>query len=206
MANMNPEQERLRLAELYAEMSEGELQRVLDDWEQLTDIAHDAARAEAEKRKLEAPMIGENEPTGSDDFVMLRRFRDLPEAMMAKGGLESAGIDCQFVDENMVRMDWFWSNLLGGVKLFVRAEDVDAATEVLGEPAPQSFEVEGVGTYERPHCPKCSSMEITFEELNKPVAYGSAWLGVPIPLHRNGWICHSCEHKWDESAEAGTQE
>src|SRR5579864_905342 len=28
------------------------------------------------------------------------------------------------------------------------------------------------------------SLDITFQELNKPVAYTSAWLSVPLPVHR----------------------
>ena len=39
--------------------------------------------------------------------VTIRAFRDLPEALLAKGSLESAGIDCFLVDDNMVRLDWF---------------------------------------------------------------------------------------------------
>jgi hypothetical protein len=51
------------------------------------------------------------------DLLTLRKFRDLPEALLAKGALESAGIESQLVDDNMIRMDWFISNLLGGIKL-----------------------------------------------------------------------------------------
>ena len=120
---------------------------------------------------------------------------------MAKGALESAGIESSLVDENMVRLDWFWSNLLGGAKLYVRSEDVNAANEILGEAPPESFDVEGVGRFEQPHCPQCNSADIAFEELNKPVVYGSAFLGVPILLHRKGWLCHSCGHTWNDQKE-----
>jgi hypothetical protein len=34
------------------------------------------------------------------------------------------------VDDNMIRMDWFISNLLGGIKLKVRAEDAEAASDM----------------------------------------------------------------------------
>jgi len=30
-------------------------------------------------------------------------------------------------------MDWLWSNLLGGFKLMVRPEDLDAATQLLDQ-------------------------------------------------------------------------
>jgi hypothetical protein len=202
MARIDPAHEKLRLTELYSQMSDGELLKVFGDLESLTDIAYDSLQAEIAKRKLETPQPANPSPEFElGDFVMVRRFRDLPEAMMAKGGLESAGIDSHLIDENMVRMDWFWSNLLGGVKLYVRAEEAEAAQQILGEDAPESYEVEGVGEFERPRCPQCNSIEIAFEELNKPVAFASAYLNVPIPLHRTGWLCHSCGHRWSEKAE-----
>jgi hypothetical protein len=49
---------------------------------------------------------------------------------LAKGSLEAAGIQAYLVDDNMIRMDWFISNLLGGIKLKVRAEDAEAAVEI----------------------------------------------------------------------------
>jgi hypothetical protein len=201
MTMIDPEQEKKRLAEFYSHMSDGELVKVFDDANSLTDIARDALLLEIENRKLEMPGE-ENSPRVFElgDFVMLRRYRDLSEAMMAKGALESAGIECYFVDENIVRMDWMWSNLLGGVKIYVHAEDVSAGEEILSEPPPESYEVEGLGTFERPKCPKCGSLEIAFEELS-PLAYASAYLFVPIPLHLKGWLCHSCGHHWMDKEE-----
>jgi len=65
-------------------------------------------------------MSGDTLLTKDTDFVMVRRYRDLPEAVIVKSILDAEGIDCVLSDENLVRMDWFWSNLLGGVKLWVR--------------------------------------------------------------------------------------
>ena len=64
-------------------------------------------------------------------LVALRRFRDLPGALVAKSLLDSANIKCFLSDENTVRMDWLWSNALGGVRLWVREDDVPQATELL---------------------------------------------------------------------------
>jgi hypothetical protein len=55
----------------------------------------------------------------------------LPEALLAKSILESAGIESFLGDQNIIRMDWFLSNALGGVKLRVREEDVEVATALL---------------------------------------------------------------------------
>jgi len=57
----------------------------------------------------------------------------LPEALLARSILESAGIECFLGDQNIIRMDWFLSNALGGVKLRVREEDVAEADALLGQ-------------------------------------------------------------------------
>src|SRR5882672_11202427 len=161
-----------RLAARYAEMRDDELERIAGDAASLTETAQRALSAELSRRRLTAPP-SKTDP-GDDRFdeidadgpvpVTLRRFRDLPEALLAKGSLESAGIDCHLVDDNMVRMDWFISNLLGGVKLQVWPEDAAEATEILNLPIPETLEVEGSGPYQQPHCPNCNSMDVTFEE------------------------------------------
>lgn len=139
-------------------------------------------------------------------LIKLRQFRDLPNALLAKSILDSAGIECFLGDENMVRMNWFWSNLLGGVKLWVRQGDADAATNLLNQSIPEGFQVEGVGEYKQPRCPNCQSVDVSFEELNKPVAYGSSYLlSVPIPLRRLRWKCNACGRVWQESSDTPPQ-
>jgi hypothetical protein len=65
------------------------------------------------------------------DLLTIRQFRDLPEALLSKSVLESAGIECFLGDYNLIRMDWLWSNLLGGIKLRVRQEDALVASRLL---------------------------------------------------------------------------
>lgn len=133
-----------------------------------------------------------------NDVTTVFRFRDMPSAVLAKGALDSAGIENVMIDDNMVRLDWFISNLVGGVKLQVKLEDKDAALEILNQAIPETFDVKGVGSFEQPRCPKCSSVDITFEALNKPLSYGSAYLCVPIPFPKNTWKCESCGQHWKE--------
>jgi hypothetical protein len=57
----------------------------------------------------------------------------LLEAQLARGLLDSAGIESFLFDDNMVRMDWFNANALGGVKLRVDTHNVEAANRVLQE-------------------------------------------------------------------------
>jgi hypothetical protein len=100
-------------------------------------------------------------------------------------------------DDNYVGMDWFISNAIGGVKLRVKPEDVDAANEILDQPIPENFDVDGGESVLQPPCPVCQSLDVIFQELNRPVAYVSAYLHLPIPLHRKAWQCHACKHEWE---------
>ena len=207
----DPEQERQRLAHLYSGMTPEELEKVAADGVDLTDVARETLNTEITRRGL-AIAVTEG-PTVEDvfearDLVPIRRFRDLLEALLAKGSLEASGIECFLIDDNMVRMDWFISNLLGGVKLAVNQEDAEAANAILDKPMPETLDVEGFGEYEQPRCPECQSLDVSFEQLNRKVAYTSAWLGVPIPLHTNAWTCRSCGHRWEgpDAVEPGDSE
>jgi hypothetical protein len=222
MTTIDPEQERRRLVEFYSYQMDGELEKVAGQAYDLTDMAREALRAEMARRGLStvfaepapvapipSPRRGDPPPETprveskpEDDaeargMVTIRQFRDLPEALFARGSLESAGIECALLDGNMVRLDWFISNLLGGVKLQVRPEDAAVAEEILSQPIPENFDVPGVGEYEQPRCPKCQSLDVNFQEV-APAAYLSAAVSVPFPFHRRAWRCHSCDAEWED--------
>ena len=74
------------------------------------------------------------------ELVTIRQFRDLPEALLAQGRLESSGIEAFLFDDNMVRMDWLISNLLGGVKLKVEDVNVEVAEEILNQEISDDFD------------------------------------------------------------------
>jgi hypothetical protein len=209
VARQDPEEERQRLSKLYAGMSDGELEAVAEDSAELTDIARQALTDELARRHPEEGALAD---TGADpgrdllelaDVVSIRQFRDLPEALLAKGALDSAEIESFLVDDNMIRMDWFYSNLVGGIKLCVKQEDAEAALDLLEQSIPEEFEVDGVGPYEQPRCPKCQSLDIVFEDLNQPVAWVSAYVLAPIALHRERWVCRSCGHRWRQMEDSG---
>jgi hypothetical protein len=201
----DPEEERSRLAELYTSMTEGELRKIAEDPKALTEPAIDALNSEFARRALDVKLeIPPPEPVSHPeipDLVILRHFRDLPEALLAKGGLESAGIECFFDDDNIVRMDWFISNAVGGIKLLVRPEDVAAANEILEHGVPEAFDVPGVGEYHQPRCPKCDSLDITFVVQDKIAASGITGFGLSYLFDKDFWNCNSCGHGWAVSTD-----
>lgn len=233
MARIDPEQERQRLVAFYSGQMDGELEKVAAQAYELTDLAREALKAELARRGIDvrlienAPVVAKEMPVMPGDppppkpveppaangefelrnLVTIRKFRDLPEALLAKGSLDSAGIEAILTDDNIVRLDWFWSNLMGGIKLNVEPEDAEVANSILDQPIPEGFDVTGVGEYQQPRCPKCQSLDVTFRELDRPVAYVSAYFNVPIPLLRRAWRCHDCHAEWEnDGADIATTE
>ncbi len=210
MSYLDEQAERRRLAGTYGAMTDGELLHLAQHPESLTETAREALEDELDHRDLES--LEDEAPQPHEEIelrnlVTIRQFRDLPEALLAKGSLESAGIECFLADENLVRLDWFISNFIGGIKLRVKPHDAESAQKLLDEPILEGLYVHGVGLYEQPRCPNCRSLDVNFQELDKPIAYMSAFLRVPIPLQRGAWRCHSCDAEWeDDGADASRGE
>jgi hypothetical protein len=137
MAIIDPEQERQRLAEVYSGKTDGELEKVAEEAPGLSDIAREALRAELTTRGLYVGQLDDEAPGEENaefrDLVVIRSYWNLMEAELARGLLDSAGIEAFLFDDNMVRLDWFNANALGGVKLRVDASNVEAANRVLDE-------------------------------------------------------------------------
>jgi hypothetical protein len=204
---LDNQRERRRLAANYAGMTDGELQLLAGSAESLTDLAWDALEDEMDRRHLEVIEDAPPEPRQEMEvleLVTVRQFRDLPEALLAKGSLESSGIECFLADDNLVRLDWFISNFIGGIKLNVRATDAANAQQLLDEPILEGLYVQGIGLYEQPRCPRCQSLDVNFQELDRPIAYMSAFLRVPIPLQRPAWRCHGCDAEWEDDGADGS--
>jgi hypothetical protein len=100
-------------------------------------MGRNALHEEMSKRglewKVEVPTDEQAEAAGSDLPVVLRRYRDMPAAFIEKSVLENAGIECFLQDDNVVRMDWLWSNAMGGIKLVVRSKDAKDAEQILSQ-------------------------------------------------------------------------
>jgi hypothetical protein len=83
---------------------------------------------------------GDPEPTPPEGMVIVGRFESPVEAQMAKGMLESAGVECLLVGENVNRL----LQAAFRVRLQVREEDEAAALEMLAHPAGDAA-AEGAG-------------------------------------------------------------
>jgi hypothetical protein len=136
MAAKDSERERWRLSRLYGGMTVSEVERLAADAGSLSDDAKWALRLDLSRRGLKTELTEKAAPppTGvRSRLVTIRQFMTLPEALLSKSILDSAGIESFLGDQNIVRLDWFLSNALGGVKLRVREEDAEAAMELLDQ-------------------------------------------------------------------------
>lgn len=137
MTSPDPHAEASRLANAYREMADAELEQLANDPAALTAVAFRSLNAELRRRGLPAMQEPGRDASPSREIppgpVAVLRFRDLPDAEMAQSVLRSAGIDSFLADQNTIRLHWFWSNAIGGVKVVVRAEDEADARELLNQ-------------------------------------------------------------------------
>jgi hypothetical protein len=193
----------------YARMSEVELLELAQEYDSLTETAQSALRAEFARRHLEPPLIDEpveEADPAARELVTVRRYRDLSEAIVARSLLESAGIAAWIRDENIARMEWQYSNLLGGIRLQVGVGDADAATEVLNQPIPEVIPFDEKEEFVQPQCPRCGSINISFLGTDRGAALASVTLlALPLPTGGESWTCALCGARWRDDAPEATE-
>jgi hypothetical protein len=70
----------------------------------------------------------EASPDHAADLVTIRRFGNMPEALLAQGCLDSAGLESFLADTNISRLEW---PITRGLRLQVKAEDAETAAALL---------------------------------------------------------------------------
>jgi len=205
MATLDPVEESLRLRELYARLTEEELQAAADEAYELTDIAKQTVQAEILARGLhirlkEAPPTpGFNETNDFDpsdlDLVVVQRVWDLAEARQAKRILEDARIPSYFGPDNLENADDLTSSFENGIDLKVRDVDNQFALQTLSRSLPP--EATPGGENYVAVCPKCHSDEIVFQDLDTSQHPASAFDA------KFNWSCDACGYRWkDDGIEA----
>jgi len=67
-------------------------------------------------------------------MVTLATFSKVEEAHLLRMRLEDGGVPAYLRDENTIQIDWLYSNALGGVRVEVDEENVEAAKAILEIP------------------------------------------------------------------------
>ena len=199
--------------EYYSTLSDAELLEIAAGWHSLVEDAKSCLQLEISRRGLvfDPPAFDDRGESEIEyrDLITIRRYRDLSEAIVARAVVESAGIFCFLKDENLVRLDWQLSNLIGGIRLQVAAGDIEAAETVLAQPVPETIALPDSSSYDQPHCPKCNSIDISWERQGRKAALLSLYLlSLPSPRGSESWHCSNCGLRWvdeEETAQAAEE-
>lgn len=128
-------------------------------------------------------------------MITIARFSKPEEAHLLRLRLGTGGVPAYILDENMVQMDWLYSNAIGGVRVQVSDEDLADAREILQELPPDDLPAV------IPACPACASHHTVPDEFLRRMSFLSIMiLSLPLPLpvrvFRNRWKCEDCRHTW----------
>lgn len=140
-----------------------------------------------------------------DGWTIIRTFVSPQEAYLVKNYLESAGMITILQDEMTVQVNNFYSAAVGGVKLWVRNEELEECVKLLKEGrylADSDLMQEGMyeeieGSEEKKRCPFCHSDDIVrYREGNALTCFVYSLLGILFPMFRKGWKCNKCQRIW----------
>ncbi|MCK9305245.1 MAG: DUF2007 domain-containing protein [Bacteroidales bacterium] len=142
-----------------------------------------------------------------DNWKTIISFTYPHEAHMAKGYLESEGIETLIQDEMTVQVNNFYSNAIGGVKILIRDKDYEEALKILkkGGYIIEQNKEEGlkIETYniksesEKYKCPYCGSENI--ERAKRPnflAVIGVLIINTFFPFYQRYYHCFDCKKEW----------
>ena len=126
------------------------------------------------------------------------------KAHLAKAFLESLGIDVILKDEFTVQVYNFYSNAIGGVKLFVESDKEDDALLLLQDggyieinKTDEKVQIKVFSKEYKTLCPYCESMNIARKNLPGYIFVLSILLlGFPIPFLNRLYHCYDCSKEW----------
>jgi hypothetical protein len=139
----------------------------------------------------------EDDDAGDGPWVTVATFWQAPAVHIARLRLESAGIDCAILDENLIATDWYLANAAGGIKLQVPASRATLAVELLGK-RPGAAAADGEPLFDgQTRCPKCGGGDIYPVRLSRRLVFLSVLLlGAPLPILARKTRCAACGFEW----------
>ena len=130
-------------------------------------------------------------------FRQIANYQYSSEAYLFKGKLESEGVEVFLQNENTINTDPLLSNALGGVKLFVKSEDVMKAKQILDSIPEYSVDDKG----ELLTCPNCGAQKTEFlttvKDLISLVTFIFGILLSIFPFYtKYKYRCESCKFEF----------
>lgn len=130
-------------------------------------------------------------------FTLIGRYQYTSEAMIFKGKLESEGIEVYMKDNYIIEANPLYSNAMGGVKLYVRNEDLLSAQEILS----QISEVSLDDNNKPIKCPNCGAEQIamftSIKDLKSLISFTFSTLLLGIPFRtKHKYKCDKCKFEF----------
>jgi hypothetical protein len=128
-----------------------------------------------------------------EELVTIGAYSTPQEAYLVQSVLDAFGVDTVLADDNYIRLNWLYSNILGGVKVRAWGSMAEEARAIL-DGSPQ--EDVAIPPDEIAVCPVCGSAN-TGLYLDRRAAC-LTWLltGVPLIFPRLRNACNDCGRKW----------
>lgn len=133
-----------------------------------------------------------------DKFTLLRRFQYSSEAIIYQGKLESQGIEVFLRDITIIDSNPLYSNAVGGIKLFVKTEDVIKASEILNDVSLFSVDDDNKPI----KCPKCGAekndLVTSIKDWKSFFAFILAWVITTFPVYsKHKYKCQICKYEFN---------
>ena len=130
-------------------------------------------------------------------FQKIATFQYSSEARIFKGKLESEGIEVFMRDNNTVDSNPLYSNAVGGVKLFVKNDNFDKATDILSKISQYSLD----DNEKLMKCPKCGAEQIdmvtSIKDLKSFLAFLFSVFLIVIPFYsKHKYKCDNCKFEF----------
>jgi hypothetical protein len=118
------------------------------------------------------------------------------EAHLARSRLEAEGIPAFVADEHIVSVSWLYSAAVGGVKVLVRATDLEFARELLTARPLRRSALYVTDDLHAPRCPRCGSLAVEKHFARRLTFASAVFLGFPLPLFGRRARCRTCSARW----------
>lgn len=136
----------------------------------------------------------------TDALKVVGTFGTALEAEVARGRLESEGIQGFIQDGNTVNANWMFSNAIGGVRLAVRSSDFSKAQSILKSGVEISGNDSGWGS-----CPNCHSRNLEPTIDKRITNFSWLLLGLPLLLPRTRFCCRTCGQQFKTPESDGSK-
>jgi hypothetical protein len=136
-------------------------------------------------------------------LITIATYNQIYLADLAKARLLDYDVPCVIQDQNMVGMNLFYSNAVGGIKLQVPERFAEIALSILNGPGTSGSTDEEIEEIDKVYCPDCKSIDVLPKRYN-PVLLMLSSILLVVPFgdilfstSRSAYKCTACGNIWN---------